>query len=102
MLTLSLPVLPAAQRVRFSPRATRLAAPSARRVAVRAGLVQQLTGEELEVAIAERTKPLVIDFYARWAACERVGGGSAHCALTCAADARGPPRPRAAGAGRAS
>jgi hypothetical protein len=32
---------------------------------VRAGLVQQLTGEELEVAIAERTKPLVIDFYAR-------------------------------------
>jgi len=29
-------------------------------------LVQKLTGEELEVAIQERSKPLVIDFYATW------------------------------------
>eukprot|EP00191_Tetraselmis_sp_GSL018_P006518 CAMPEP_0177609252 /NCGR_PEP_ID=MMETSP0419_2-20121207/18966_1 /TAXON_ID=582737 /ORGANISM="Tetraselmis sp., Strain GSL018" /LENGTH=138 /DNA_ID=CAMNT_0019104117 /DNA_START=161 /DNA_END=577 /DNA_ORIENTATION=+ len=29
-------------------------------------LVQKLSGEELEVAIQERDRPLVIDFYATW------------------------------------
>ena len=33
-----------------------------------AGLVQKLNAEELELAIAERDKPLVIDFFARRAA----------------------------------
>lgn len=35
-------------------------------LAVRAGLVTKVTSEELEVAIAERSTPLVIDFYATW------------------------------------
>ena len=68
------PVLPVfAPRARLAAPRARLAAPRMRRVAVRthAGLVQQLTGEELEVAIAERTKPLVIDFYARRVCCRR-------------------------------
>ncbi|MEW5307109.1 MAG: hypothetical protein WDW36_009526 [Sanguina aurantia] len=30
------------------------------------GLVQQVTGEELEVAIAGRDTPLVVDFFATW------------------------------------
>ncbi|KAK3232748.1 hypothetical protein CYMTET_56918 [Cymbomonas tetramitiformis] len=30
------------------------------------GLVQQLTAEELEVAIAEREVPIIIDFFATW------------------------------------
>eukprot|EP00238_Polyblepharides_amylifera_P000816 CAMPEP_0196570618 /NCGR_PEP_ID=MMETSP1081-20130531/756_1 /TAXON_ID=36882 /ORGANISM="Pyramimonas amylifera, Strain CCMP720" /LENGTH=192 /DNA_ID=CAMNT_0041887159 /DNA_START=63 /DNA_END=641 /DNA_ORIENTATION=- len=33
---------------------------------VRAGAIEQLTAEELEVAIQERTVPLIIDFYATW------------------------------------
>ena len=28
--------------------------------------VEKLTAEELEVAIQERSKPLIIDFYATW------------------------------------
>jgi thioredoxin-like negative regulator of GroEL len=27
---------------------------------------RKVTGEELEVALADRTKPLIIDFYADW------------------------------------
>lgn len=40
-------------------------------VRVFAGKVEQLSAEQLEIAIAERDKPLVIDFYAR---CVRAGG----------------------------
>lgn len=36
-----------------------------RHVRVAAGLVEKLNAEQLEVAIAERDKPLVIDFFAR-------------------------------------
>jgi len=55
-----------------SVRGSRVAAPQsparrslAKSVRVRAGLVQQLTAEQLEVAILERDRPLVIDFFAR-------------------------------------
>ena len=69
-LSLSASVLPAAQRARGSASSARLAAPRARRshtrsVRVCAGKVEQLSAEQLEIAIAERDKPLVIDFYAR-------------------------------------
>jgi thiol-disulfide isomerase/thioredoxin len=37
-----------------------------RAVSVRAGRVEKLTSEQLEVAIAERDRPLIVDFYATW------------------------------------
>jgi thioredoxin len=35
-------------------------------VAVKAGLVEKMNAEQLEVAMADRSTPLVIDFYATW------------------------------------
>ena len=35
-------------------------------VVTRAGNVEKLTAEELEVAMQDRDRPLVIDFYATW------------------------------------
>ena len=34
--------------------------------AIRAGKVQKMNAEELEIAMANRDKPMVIDFYATW------------------------------------
>ena len=35
-------------------------------VVVKAGLVEKMNAEQLEVAMADRSTPLVIDFYATW------------------------------------
>ena len=35
-------------------------------VRTRAGLVQKMNAEELEIAMANRDRPMVIDFYATW------------------------------------
>lgn len=35
-------------------------------VAVSAGKIEKLTGEELEIAIGDRSKPMIIDFFATW------------------------------------
>ena len=73
-LALSVPASPAVSaRASVRGAAVRLAAPRRAQVgrgtlAVRAGKVQLITAEELEIAIAERDKPLVIDFFARHAA----------------------------------
>ena len=44
----------------------RAEAPGAEEEAPASGLVKKLTGEELEVAIQERDRPLIVDFYATW------------------------------------
>ena len=42
------------------------AARAARAVRARAGGLRKITGEELEVAVQDRAKPMVVDFYADW------------------------------------
>ena len=37
-----------------------------RAVRARAGELRKITGEELEVAVQDRAKPMVVDFYADW------------------------------------
>jgi hypothetical protein len=52
------------------------------KLAARAGKVELITAEELEVAIATRDKPLVIDFYARHGPIARLAArSSAFCLL---------------------
>ena len=87
-LALSAPA-PLAVSARASVRgaSVRLAAPRQAQVgrgslAVRAGKVQLITAEELEIAIAERDKPLVIDFYARQALSRLAARGGAFCLLS--------------------
>ena len=90
-LVLSAPVAPAVS-ARASVRGSAVRYAPARRqvgrgkLAARAGKVELLTAEELEVAIATRDKPLVIDFYARYASRRQRGGfACAHALLPRAA-----------------
>jgi hypothetical protein len=69
--------LPARASLRGAPLRAAAAAPPQlqqrrRSVRVAAGLVEKLNAEQLEIAIAERDRPLVIDFFARHAGSARV------------------------------
>jgi hypothetical protein len=63
------------------------AQPRRRSVRVAAGLVEKLNAEQLEVAIAERDRPLVIDFFARHGSCAWMMSfcGKVYSSVMCAA-----------------